>query len=116
MEKPYGVKVRVLRISSVQDPETGKPGKQIELVEVRRRSQPLTPGVGEEARVVQSILSQFQSIGVFPLAREMMLPKLTLILTEDEYDMLGIRFEVNDTYDLLLKDGIFSLRKSAEGI
>ena len=32
------VKVRVHRISSVSDPETAQPGKQIELVEVRARN------------------------------------------------------------------------------
>ena len=34
----YMVKVRVHKISSVSDPETSQPGKQIELVEVRDRS------------------------------------------------------------------------------
>ena len=33
------VRVKVQRISSVSDPETGKPGKQIELVEVRNRKE-----------------------------------------------------------------------------
>ena len=32
------VKVRVHKISSVSDPETAQPGKQIELVEVRDRT------------------------------------------------------------------------------
>lgn len=109
------VLVRVFRISSVNDPETGKPGKQVELVEVRRRGgQPLVSGIGDEARVVQGIVSQFQSMGIFPQLREMVLPKLTLFLSEEEYEALGIRFEVNDTYDMLLKGGTVTFRRPSE--
>ncbi len=111
-------KVKVFRITSINDPETGKPGKQVELVEVRQKGMQYSlPGVGEdEARLVKGILSQFQSMGVFPQVREMVLPKMTLFLTEEEYDMLGITFEVNEVFDLLFKDGYFSLKKSAEGV
>ena len=86
------VKVRVHRISSVSDPETAQPGKQIELVEVRERnnSNPIGGMTGtDESKMVKGIISQFQSIGVFPVnSREMVLPKMTLILLEAEYDLL----------------------------
>lgn len=111
-------RVRVHRITSINDPETGMPGKQIELVVVRPRGG--TPFHGapgdDEARLVRGILSQFQSMGLFPLSREMMLPKITMFLTEDEYDRLGIRFEVNDTYELIMKDGNITLRVPKEGV
>lgn len=115
------VLVKVLRISSITDPETGKPGKQIELVEARQRSSPPFVGVagvggGEESRLVKNIVDQFRSLGVFPPGRELTLPKLTLFLTETEYDLLGIRFEVNDIYDLVMKDGAFMLKKATEGV
>ncbi len=114
------VLVKVLRISSITDPESGKLGKQIELVEARQRESPpfvgVTGGSGDEARLVRNIVTQFKSLGVFPQMRELTLPKLTLFLTETEYDLLGIRFEVNDIYDLIMKDGAFMLKKATENI
>lgn len=109
--------VRVFRISSTTDPQTGKPGKQVELVEVRRRtggSAGLSTGQGDEARVVHGIISQFQSMGLFPQMREMMLPKITLLLSEEEYEALGIRFEVNDIYELGLKGGTITFQRATE--
>ncbi|MCP8310900.1 MAG: arcadin 1 [Candidatus Methylarchaceae archaeon HK01M] len=108
--------VRVQRITSINDPATGLPGKRIELVEVRPRKSNVLPVSGEEARLVQGILSQFQSLGMLPHIKEIVSPKLTILLTEDEYDRLGIRFEVNDTYELILKDGMISLKSSKEGV
>ena len=108
--------VKVHRITSINDPVTGLPGKQIELVEVRPRTSDVFSGVGEEAKLVKEILSQFQTLGMFPSMREIVLPKLTMFLTEDEYGRLGIRFEVNDIYELILKDGTISLRLFKEGV
>ena len=54
------VKVRVHKISSVSDPETSQPGKQIELVEVRDRSDSkVIGGLGgtDEANLVKGIIS-----------------------------------------------------------
>ena len=114
------VKVRVHRISSVSDPETAQPGKQIELVEVRERnnSNPIGGITGtDESKMVKGIISQFQSIGVFPVnSREIVLPKMTLILLEAEYDLLAVRFEVNDVFELIMKDGAFMLKRATEGI
>ena len=115
----YMVKVRVHKISSVSDPETSQPGKQIELVEVRDRSNSKAMGGGgtDEANLVKGIISQFQSIGMFPInTREMVLPKMTLFLSEAEYDLLAIRFEVNDVFKLIMKDGAFLLKRATEGI
>ena len=112
------VKVKVNKISSVADPETSQPGKQIELVEVRNRSNNIVGSVGsqDETKKVKDIISQFQSIGVFPVnARQMVLPKMILFLSESEYDMLAIRFEVNDVFELILKDGAFMLKRATEG-
>ena len=114
------VKVRVHKISSVSDPETAQPGKQIELVEVRDRTDSGVVGgmTGtDESKMVKGIISQFQSIGVFPMnAREMALPKMTLFLSEAEYDLLAVRFEVNDVFELIMKDGAFMLKRATEGI
>ena len=40
---------------------------------------------------------------------------MTLFLSESEYDMLAIRFEVNDIFELILKDGAFMLKRATEG-
>ncbi|MEM0075473.1 MAG: arcadin 1 [Nitrososphaerota archaeon] len=108
------VLVKVNRVSSYTDPETGKLGKQVELVEVRRRQQ-AQRGFGEEAQMIQSIMSQLQGFGVMiPQMRDLIVPKITMIISEDEYDMLGIRFEVNDMYELNMKDGAITFTKATE--
>ncbi len=109
-------KVRVNRISSITDPETGQPGKQIELVEVRPRAQFGIYGREDETRLIRSIISQFQSMGLFPAMPQLVSPKIILFLTETEYEMLGIRFEVNEIYDLHLKNGTITLKRSLEGV
>lgn len=109
-------KVRIQKITSINDPDTGRPGKQIELVEIRARTQYGNAGSTDEAKLVKGILGQFQSIGVFPNSPQIILPKMTLFLSEQEYERLSIRFEVNDTYELHMKDGVIALRKTVEGI
>lgn len=107
--------VRVQRISSVTDPHTGLPAKQIELVEVRNRGNAQVFGAGDEGRVVQGIVTQFQAMGLMPQIREMTFPKISMVLTESEYDMLGIRLDVNEVYELEIKNGALSL-KPIEGV
>jgi hypothetical protein len=109
------VQVRVYRISSVTEPTTGLPAKQIELVEVKQRGGQ-SYGGGDEGRMVQNMVNQLQSMGLVPQIREMVFPKVTMVLTESEYDMLGLRLDVNDIYDLEIKNGNISLKKSTEGI
>ncbi len=114
------VKVRVHRITSMTDPETGKPGKNIELVQVKQRPQPQGFGgpfvAGPDANMIRDIMSQIQSMGIFPGARDMGIPKINLFLSEGEYDLLGVRFEVNEIYDMILKDGSIRFQKSLEGV
>ena len=90
-----------------------------ELVEVRNRNNNNmvgSMGSKEETKIVRDIISQFQSIGMFPInSRGIVLPKMTLFLSESEYDMLAIRFEVNDIFELILKDGAFMLKRATEG-
>ena len=108
------VQVRVFRISSVTEPLTGMPAKQIELVEVKQRgTQPY--GAGDEGRMVQSMVNQLQSMGLVPPVREMVFAKITMVLTESEYDMFGMRLDVNDVYDLEIRNGGIALKKSTEG-
>ena len=108
-------RVRIHRISSVTDPFTGLPAKQIELVEVRERGRTQAVVAGDEGRMVQNMISQFQAMGLFPQVRDMAFPKITMVLTESEYDMLGMRLDVNEVYELDIKNGAIALRKSTEG-
>jgi hypothetical protein len=114
------VKVRVFEITSMTDPETGKPGKNIKLVQVKQQrpqqGQIYGPfGGGEDSNMIKNIMGQFQSMGLFPFGRDS-LPKLNLFLSESEYDLLGVRFEVNEVYDMVLKDGTIRFQKSLEGV
>jgi hypothetical protein len=108
-------KVKVNRISSVTDPLTGLPAKQIELIEIREsRRQEVFPQ-SDEGRVLQGMLSQLQSMGLVPQMREIGFAKVTMVLTETEYDMLGMRLDVNEIYELDIRNGSLSLRKITEG-
>ena len=103
------VLVRVNRITSVTDPDTGQPGRRIEFVEVKRGMR--IPRTGE-MDLVRNVIDQLQSLGLFPqMLREAGTPKLIIFLRENEYDMLGLRLEVNDVYELVIKDGAFKLEK-----
>lgn len=108
-------KVKVNRISSVTDPMTGLPAKQIELVEVRDARRAESFPASDEGRVLQGMLSQLQSMGLMPQMREVGFAKVTMILSETEYDMFGVRLDVNEVYELDIRNGSLSLRKVTEG-
>jgi len=108
-------RVKVNRISGVTDPLTGLPAKQIELVEVRDARRPDMFPTNDEARVVQGMVSQLQSMGLMPQIREFGYSKVIMTLTESEYDMLGIRLDVNEVYELDIRNGSLTLKKVTEG-
>ena len=108
-------RVKVNRISGVTDPLTGMPAKQIELVEVRDSRRPDMFPASDEARVVQGMVSQLQSMGLVPQIREFGYSKVVMTLTESEYDMLGIRLDVNEVYELDIRNGALTLKKVTEG-
>ena len=69
------VKVRVFEITSMTDTETGKPGKNIKLVQVKQQrpqqGQMFSPfGGPEDANMIKNIMGQFQSMGLFPFGRD----------------------------------------------
>ena len=114
------VKVRVFEITSITDPETGRPGKNIKLVQVKQQRPQQGPVFGpfggmEDSNMIKNIMSQFQTMGLFPFGRDST-PKINLFLSESEYDLLGVRFEVNEVYDLILKDGTIRFQKPLEGV
>ena len=97
-------RVRVQKIESIRDPE-GNLGKRIELIEdrvipPRFAVRPAT----EEARMVQEVMKTVQQqIPILAAQRtQFALPKMILFLTENEYEKLGIDFDVNQLYELEL--------------
>ncbi len=103
------VLVKVQRITSYTDPETMRPGKIIELVEVRRSGGFQPPVMSEESAMIQRMLQtamlQLQSMGLLPLVRENVYPKIILYITEQEYDLLNVKLEVNEVYEVNFMEG-----------
>ena len=106
------VRVRVQRIESIRDPE-GNFGKKIELVEERSLPKfPIRPP-SEEAKIIQDVMQVLQQ--QFPFIKtqtRLSVPKIILFLTEEEYERLGIDFDVNQIYEIELKNQSITFKKS----
>jgi len=96
-------RVRVQKIESIRDPE-GNLGKRIELIEDRVIPRFAVRPETEEARMIQEVMKSLQQ--QLPLLAtqktQFALPKMVLFLTENEYEKLGIDFDVNQIYELEL--------------
>ena len=96
-------RVRVQKIESTQDPE-GNLGKRIELIEDRVIPRFAVRPATEEARMVQEVMKSLQQ--QLPMianqTSQLAIPKMILFLTENEYEQLGIQFDVNQLYELEL--------------
>lgn len=99
------IRVRVQRIESIRDPD-GNLGKRIELIEERVVAprfavRPPT----EEAKMVQDVIQALQQqLPMLPIQTQFSVPKVILFLTEEEYEALGIAFDVNQVYGIELRD------------
>ena len=97
-------RVRVQKIESIRDPE-GNLGKRIELIEDRKIPRFAVRPSTEEARMVQGVVQALQQqIPMFPARTQFSIPKMILFLTEQEYEELGISFDVNQVYELELSN------------
>jgi hypothetical protein len=106
------VRVRVQRIESIRDPE-GNLGKRIELLEDRVVPRMVIRPQSEEARMAQDIIQALQQqMPVFPQQTQFTFPKLVLFLTEQEYEDLGVDFDVNQIYDLELSGQSIRFKKA----
>jgi hypothetical protein len=96
-------RVRVQKIESIRDPE-GNLGKRIELIEDRVIPRFAVRPETEEARMIQEVMKSLQQ--QLPMLAtqktQFALPKMVLFLTENEYEQLGIDFDVNQLYELEL--------------
>ena len=104
-------RVRVTRIESIRDLD-GNLGKRIELVEEREISKFVIKPQTEEAQVVQDVLQALQQQMPMPVRAQVANPKIILFLTEQEYESLGIVFDVNQVYEIALEDSLIRFRKT----
>jgi hypothetical protein len=107
------IRVRVQRIESIKDPE-GNLGKRIELIEERVIPRFAIKPASEEARVAQEVFQALQQqLPMLPVAQtQFTLPKIILFLTEQEYDKLGIDFDVNQIYEIELSNQTIKFRRA----
>jgi hypothetical protein len=106
-------RVRVNKIESIRDLD-GNLGKRIELVEEREIPHFVVRPQTEEAKVVQDVLQSLQQqLPIFPPRTQFTVPKIILFLTEQEYESLGIDFDVNQIYEIKLEDQTIKFRKAA---
>jgi len=107
------VLVRVHRIESIRDPE-GILGKRIELVEERKIPRFAIQPTTEEARMVQSVVQALQQqLPMQTMRTGFNLPKIILFLTEQEYDQLDIKFDVNQVYEIELSNQTIKFSKAS---
>ena len=104
-------RVRVNKIESIRDLD-GNLGKRIELVEEREVSPYVLRPQSDEAKVAQDIMQAIQQQMPFlPQRTQMSIPKILLFLTEQEYDSLGINFDVNQLYEVALENKNIKFKK-----
>jgi hypothetical protein len=105
------MRVRVQRIESVKDP-SGNLGKRVELVEKSVVPSFAIRPPSEEARVVQDVFKALQQqIPMFGARTQLSTPKIILFLTEQEYEELGVQFDVNQVYEVELSGQSMKFRK-----
>ena len=103
--------VRVSKIESTRDLD-GNLGKRIELVEEREISPYVLRPQTDEAKVVQDVLQALQQqMPIFPQRTQLSIPKILLFLTEQEYDNLGIDFDVNLVFEVALENQTIKFKK-----
>jgi len=106
------IRVRVQKIESIRDPE-GNLGKRIELIEDRVIPRFAVKPSTEEARVIQDVVQALrEQLPAFAVQTQLALPKVILFLTEQEYEELGIKFDVNQVYELELSNKAISFKKT----
>jgi hypothetical protein len=106
-------RVRVHKIESIRDLD-GNLGKRIELIEDRQVPHFVVRPQTEEAKVVQDVMQALQQqLPMFPGRAEFAVPKVILFLTEQEYESLGIEFDVNQIYEIGLENQILKFTKTA---
>lgn len=106
-------RVRVNKIESIRDID-GNLGKRIELIEDRQIPNFVVRPQTDEAKMVQDVMQALQQqLPMFTMKTDVTVPKIILFLTEQEYESLGIEFDVNQTYDIMLESQTLKFLKTA---
>jgi len=103
-------RVRVNKIESVRDLD-GNLGKRIELVEERGVSPFVVRPQTDEQKMAQDVLQALQQQMPFLQRSQLAIPKILLFLTEQEYDSLGINFDVNQIFEVVLENQSIKFKK-----
>ena len=104
-------RVRVNKIESTRDLD-GNLGKRIELVEEREINNYVMRPQSDEGKMASEIFQALQTQMPFlPQRTQIANPKILLFLTEQEYDSLGIDFDVNQLYDVVLENQTVKFKK-----
>ena len=104
-------RVRVNKIESTRDLD-GNLGKRIELVEEREINSYVMRPQSDEAKMAHDIFQALQTQMPFlPQRTQIANPKILLFLTEQEYDSLGIDFDVNQVYEVVLENQAIRFKK-----
>jgi hypothetical protein len=104
-------RVRVNKIESARDLD-GNLGKRIELVEERGVSPFVVRPQSDEAKMAQDVMQALQQQMPFLQQRtQFTIPKILLFLTEQEYDSLGISFDVNQVFEVTLENQSIKFKK-----
>ena len=104
-------RVRVNKIESTRDLD-GNLGKRIELVEEREINNYVMRPQSDEGKMAADIMQALQTQMPFlPQRAQIANPKILLFLTEQEYDSLGIDFDVNQLYDVVLENQTVKFKK-----
>lgn len=107
------LRVRVSKIESIRDLD-GNLGKRIELLEDRDVPSFVMRPRTEEAQMVQDVLQSLQQqMPMLAPKGQLAMPKMILFLTEQEYENLGISFDVNQVYEIDLENQTIKLKKPA---
>ena len=105
-------RVRVNKIESIRDLD-GNLGKRIELLEDREVPNFVVRPRSEEGQVVQDVLQALQQqMPMLSPRGQFAIPKIILFLTEQEYESLGIDFDVNQVYEISLENQSVRFRKT----
>lgn len=96
------IKVTVTNISSIYDPDTRTKGREIVLDEYKDEKVNSQIPMGISPDFINEIMKNLsQTFGLSSKPTQ----KLILKLSDEEYESLGIKFEVNDVYSLTFNEG-----------
>jgi len=105
-------RVKVNKIESIRDLD-GNLGKRIELLEDREVPNFVVRPRTEEAQMVQDVIQALQQqMPMLSPRGQFAIPKIILFLTEQEYESLGIDFDVNQTYEIDLENQSIRFKKT----